>query len=314
MKGRVRGAVLGILGAKALALAGMAIFTARTARRVERALPPAGRFIDVEGSRLHYIDRGSGPAIVMIHGLAGSSANFTHSLVDLLAGDFRVVVLDRPGAGYSVRPRGAPAELPAQARVVAGLIAALELDRPLVVGHSLGGAIALALALDYPHLVRGLALVAPFTRPGNGVPAPFRGLWIRSPFVRALVAHTVAVPLSIAGAKRAIAAVFAPEEPPHDFPTKGGGLLSLRPSAFIAASEDLIAAHNGIAALSARYRELTVPVSVLYGSDDAILDYELNGLSLRDDLPQAEVTLIPGGHMLPVTVALKTADWIVARA
>src|SRR3712207_795355 len=132
------------LGIGAAALAGSALFTARTARRVEAALPPRGRFAEVGGQRPHYLDEGSGPSVVMIHGQGGQTAHFPHALVERLKGEFRLLVVDRPGSGYSPRGGRAPANVRAQAASIAALIRHLGLDRPLVVGHSLGGAIALA--------------------------------------------------------------------------------------------------------------------------------------------------------------------------
>ena len=129
-----------------LLLGGLAIFSARTARQVEKLLPARGRFIDVDGERIHYLDEGSGPPLVLIHGLAGQIRVFTHSLLDHLKSNHRVIILDRPGCGYSNRSPKASAAVSAQARTIARFIEALELERPLVVGHSLGGAIALALA------------------------------------------------------------------------------------------------------------------------------------------------------------------------
>src|ERR1700678_4099724 len=152
---------------------GLALFTFLTSRRVEAALPPAGGFIDVAGARLHVVERGEGPSILMLHGLAGQLGDFTYALVELLAAQYRVVAVDRPGSGYSVRIPGASAALGAQADVLAALIDTLQLGRPLVVGHSLGGAVALALAQRHPEQVAGLALLAPLTHLVQEPPAAF---------------------------------------------------------------------------------------------------------------------------------------------
>lgn len=137
-----------------LLLAGLALFSAWTARQVEKHLPPHGDFIEVDGARIHYLDEGSGPPLLLIHGLAGQTRVFTHSLLDKLKSQYRVVILDRPGCGYSTRPRGTSAAISAQAGIIARFVDKLGLERPLVVGHSLGGAIALSLALDHPDRVR----------------------------------------------------------------------------------------------------------------------------------------------------------------
>jgi predicted alpha/beta-fold hydrolase len=101
-----------------LVLAGLLLFTAWTARQVEKRLPPRGRFIDIDGARIHYLDEGTGPTLLLIHGLAGQMHNFTHSLLGKLQQDFRVVILDRPGSGYSTRPSEAMAPIRAQARTI----------------------------------------------------------------------------------------------------------------------------------------------------------------------------------------------------
>ena len=159
----------------ALAVGALAVSNARTARQVEKALPPLGSFIDIDGSRIHYLDRGSGPTILCIHGLAGQMRHFTYALLDKLKSDYRVVIVDRPGSGYSTRPPQASAAIFAQARTLAKFAAALRLERPLVVGHSLGGAIALALALNHPEHVGGLALLAPLTHPQESCRRCFGG-------------------------------------------------------------------------------------------------------------------------------------------
>ena len=293
-----------------------ALFTAWTARKVEAILPPRGRSIDVPGARLHVREAGpddrAAPAIVMIHGLAGQSAHYTYGVMPRLAGRFRLVALDRPGAGYSPRGDSTPADLSTQAAAVAGLIDKLGLGRPLVVGHSLGGAIALALALEHPDKVSGLALLAPLTHIRDDVPPVFKGLTIASPFVRKLVAWTLAIPASIKGSAATLEQVFGPEAVPKDFATRGGGLLSLRPSAFLSASADLQALPGSLPQIQARYATLRLPLRVLYGKDDRILDWQANGQALVDKVAGARLELVEGGHMLPVTQVEATVAFIEA--
>jgi pimeloyl-ACP methyl ester carboxylesterase len=310
--------LLSIVGAILLAALGLALFTAWTARKVEAALPPRGRWIEAGATRLHVREAGpdGAPPIVMIHGLAGQSSHYTYGVVPRLEERFRTVALDRPGAGYSPRDAGAPADLRAQADAVAALIDVLGLGRPLVVGHSLGGAIALALALDYPEKVAGLALLAPLTHMQDAPPAVFKGLTIQSPLLRTLVAWTLMIPASIRNSRKTLAQVFGPDPVPSDFGTRGGGLLGLRPKSFIGASRDLQALPDTLPQQQARYGRLSVPVHVLYGRGDRILDWKSNGQGLVDAAPDATLTLIDGGHMLPVTHPQQCADFIegVARA
>ena len=111
-----------------LAIVGLVLFTAQIARRVERTLPPTGRFIEIDGARIHYVEQGTGAVtLLMVHGLGGNARHYTHSLVERLAHEFRVIVIDRPGSGYSTRAAGAEAGPIAQAETVAAFIRALGL-------------------------------------------------------------------------------------------------------------------------------------------------------------------------------------------
>jgi pimeloyl-ACP methyl ester carboxylesterase len=289
---------------------GLALSTLRTVRKVEAALPPAGRFVNVPGARLHVVERGQGPPLLLVHGLAGQLCHFTYGIVDQLAAQYRVVAVDRPGSGYSVRSPGASAALGAQADVLAALIDTLQLGRPVVVGHSLGGALALALAQRHPLRVAGLALVAPLTHTVQGTSAAFKGLEITKPWLRTLVAWTLAVPVSIARGNEILGLVFGPEAVPPDYAIRGGGLLSLRPSHFIAACTDLVAIPEDLPGIMQRYGTMQLPVSILYGRSDRILNPHDQGVALTAELPGAQLTLVDGGHMLPVTAPDLTAQFI----
>ena len=295
-----------------LIAAGLVGFTWNTARRVAVAVKPLGRFIDVNGVTLHVHEQGAGPTLLLIHGLGGQLRHFTYGVVERLAPRFRVVTIDRPGSGSSLRGPDTPADLSTQAAAVAALIEQMQLGPVLAVGHSLGGAVALTLALNHPAWVSGLALIAPLTHlPDDGAPpAAFRALMITSTWRRLLFAWTLATPATIAGRRIVLEQVFGPDPVPPDFPTRGGGLLSLRPSQFIAASRDIQALQSSMPAITSRYCQLQIPVRVLFGRSDRILDWKLNGQGLVDTVAGATLTLVDGGHMLPVTMPELTADFI----
>jgi pimeloyl-ACP methyl ester carboxylesterase len=306
-----------IAAAAILAFAGgcLTLYTWRVARRVESALPPQGRFIDIDGARIHYLDEGSGPAVLLIHGLGGQMRNFTHSLISKLKGEFRVIALDRPGSGYSTRPPGASAAIVAQADTINRFIEALGLEKPLVVGHSMGGAITLALALNHPGRAGALALIAPLTQLPRAVPEPFRGLIIHSPLLRKIIAWTLAIPASIARRNIVLDTLFGPDPVPADFATKGGGLLSLRPKSFIGASQDLMANAQNLPELAKRYASIAVPVGVLYGTGDRVLDYRTHGEGIAAQRPGLDLELVEnGGHMLPISAPDRSARFIARMA
>jgi len=138
-------------------------YTRRAVRRWEyvdlAATTKPGRLVEVDGVNLHYVEAGSGPPLLLLHGLNGSTFSF-RLLMPLLTPHFRTVALDLMGFGYSDRPQERGYSLGAQARLVAGFLDALDIDRASVLGHSLGGAIAMRLALDFPERVDRLILAS----------------------------------------------------------------------------------------------------------------------------------------------------------
>jgi pimeloyl-ACP methyl ester carboxylesterase len=303
--------LFGLILLLALIVAGLVWFSARTARRVEAVLPPRGQFIDIDGQRIHYVDSGgSKPPVVMIHGLGGNLLHFGYAMADKLSDDFRVILVDRPGSGYSTRPDDAPATLTAQAKTIATLIRRLGLERPLVVGHSLGGALSLAMALDHPDCVGGLALLAPLTHAQDEVPEVFRGVVVASPLVRKAIALTLAVPLGIWRGPKLVPEVFAPEAAPADFPMRAGGLLGLRPRAFYATSSDIMAVTDVLPGYIARYKTLSIPMAMLYGKGDRLLDYRRHGDAMKVTCPALDLEVMEGGHMLPITVPDRCAAMV----
>ena len=295
---------LGLILLFAAITAGLVWFTSNTAKRIEALLPPHGQFMDIDGQRIHYTDTGgSKPAIVLIHGLGGNMLHFGYAMADKLAADYRVILVDRPGSGYSTRPEGTPATLTAQAGTIATLIRRLDLKQPLIVGHSLGGALSLAIALDHPDCAGGLALLAPLTHAVESAPDVFKGLEISFPLMRKAIAWTVATPLGIRRGPVLLKEVFAPETAPADFPMRAGGLLGLRPTAFYNTSTDLMAAGETLPAYMARYRGLDIPMAMLYGRGDRLLDYRAQGEAMKIVCPALDLELVEGGHMLPMTQA-----------
>lgn len=292
--------------------AGLALFSQWSGRRAEAQVPPDGRFVDVNGARLHYVDMGEGPPVVMVHGLGGQLRNFTYAVAERVAAHHRVIIFDRPRSGYSTVPAGAEPGIQAQGKLIAKGIEALDLKRPLLVGHSLGGALSLALALDHPGLVSALALIAPLTQPQAEPPAAFRGLaaGAASKAGRYVVSNLLAVPLGKLSSPATLKQVFAPEPVPDDFGVKGGGLLALRPGNVGAAMFEMACVANEMGAIAARYGELTLPVSILFARQDHVLDYHRNGEQTAKEIDRCRLELVDGGHMLPVTQPDVTAAFI----
>ncbi|HEY0826084.1 MAG TPA: alpha/beta hydrolase, partial [Ramlibacter sp.] len=162
--------------------------------------------------------------------------------------------------------------------------------------------------------IAGLALIAPLTHFNPRVPRPFLSMAIRRPWLRRFFAHTLSIPAAMANMPGALSALFGPDPAPRDFPLRGGGLMSVRPSAYIAASQDLGAVEADVVPQQARYGEIRLPVRILFGEGDRVLDWREHGEALQRKLPGAELRVIPGGHMIPVTRAAATAAWLEETA
>ncbi len=290
----------------------LALLTRAISRRTAERFPNDGHFVQVGDDRLHYVEYGRAdqPAIVLVHGLCGQLRNYAYLDLKRLSREYRVIAVDRPGSGKSTRGAASTANVYAQARTIAGFIEKLGLDRPVLIGHSLGGAIALAVGLDYPHCVRRLGLIAPLTMTETSAPGPFKGLQLQWRPLRRLASLTMGVPLMALINRKAVSMVFAPERVPNDFGLKGGGASGLQSSVFYAASSDLCSAPEDLPDMARRYAAMSVPVDMLFGREDKILPFGKHAEGLKRLLPGVNLRAVPGGHMLPVTQAAKTTDWI----
>jgi pimeloyl-ACP methyl ester carboxylesterase len=284
-----------------MSLVGLVLFAAFSNKKAEQLLPPAGTFAKLGSTRLHYVDQGQGPAIVMIHGIAGNLQNFTYGLATPLAQTHRVICIDRPGYGYSKRSFNADTSLEAQADIIVSLLDHLQIESAVFVGHSLGGTISLAAAQRHPDRVRALALIAPLTHlPEAHIPA-FKALDLPSPLIRFILGWTLAIPGTLYRMSLSLKIIFGPERAPRDFAIRGGGILSLKPQTFITASSDVQNAIQSMPAIEVAYANMKTPVHVLFAHEDRILDCKQNGEDLPSRIPGAQITLVTGGHMLPVT-------------
>lgn len=295
-----------------LIVGALALFNLALVRFIQSLVPPIGDFMEVGGLRLHLVDSGekpgqSEPPLVFVHGLLGQLNHFSFALAARFP-ERRVVLIDRPGSGYSQTAR--PQTLAAQAKIVAEAIERRGLQKPLVVGHSFGGAVALALALDHREDIGGLALIAPLTLLVEKPPKPFAALSNSSRLSLWFGAWTLGPVATLLRSRVARDEVFAPDPMPTRFWNDGGGLLGARPSALLAASSDIAAQPQEMPQMMLRYGALDLPIGVLFGSGDRVLDPGKQGEGFCAIAPDAELTRIAGGHMLPVTRPAETEAFI----
>lgn len=299
-------------GIVVLLVALLVVWTRVLWRKAEAEIPPAGSFCPVEGGEIHFVEAGPKEAqtLVLIHGLSGQLQHFDYGMADELSRDFRVIALDRPGCGYSTRDHDDLAALPDQARMIWACLDQLNVENPVLVGHSLGGAVSLTMALERPDGAKALALICPATQSQDDAPDVFKGLRVRTPLMRRVIGHVLAVPTAYLTTRKVLDLVFAPERWPDDFLTRGGALLGYRPEAFVSASADLVAMENAMPQQVARYaNELKTPGAILFGADDAVLSPDLHGQGMAEfGLP---CDLLPGsGHMIPITAPAECCEFV----
>ena len=272
--------------------------------------PRKGKLTKVEGGKIHWIDEGSGPPVVLIHGLGGNLHNFTYALTDKLTKDFRVVAIDRPGCGWSERDGPDRAALTVQASMIAEFIQSENLGKPLVVGHSLGGAIAETLALNHPDYVGALALLCPATNDVDKLPDAFKGIDVPYPWLVPVIGHTLAGAMSLLTEKKVFGEIFSPEPIADGFLERGGGILGRRPESFIAAAQDLTMSRASVTEILGREADLKLPIGVLYGAADNILDPVHHGKVFAEKTGGEYAELPDRGHMIPLTAPEECAEFI----
>jgi pimeloyl-ACP methyl ester carboxylesterase len=305
-----------VLAGSVAAVAAMALWNTYRARKVEREHPPRGRFVTVDGAQLHYLERGGGRPVVFLHGNVVTAEDFELSgLLDLAAErQFHVVAFDRPGFGYSDRPRGAMWTPARQADLLRQAFARLGIEHPIVVGHSLGTLVALALALDHPDAVSGLVLLSGYYHPTLRADVPLFSL-PAIPIIGDLIRYSVGPLFGAALLPLAAKGMFSPLTVPERF-TKGFPHgMPIRPSQIHAEAQDTATMDSAVAAMQHRYRELRIPVVIMAGAKDRIVDHRKHAVRLHQEIAQSVLRLVPNvGHMLHHAVPQQVVDAIEASA
>jgi pimeloyl-ACP methyl ester carboxylesterase len=283
------------------ALAISALVNRRLAKTAEHNNPPAGQFLEVNGVRLHYVERGSGTPLVLLHGNGSMIQDFESSgLIDLAAKSYRVIVFDRPGFGHTDRPRNVIWTPAAQAELIDSALNRLGVSSAIVLGHSWGASVAVALALKYPSVVQGLVLASGYYYP------TFRSdvVALSAPAVPLLgdvLGHTMSPIVSRLMWPLVMAKIFGPRSVPakfEGFPKE----MALRPSQIHASAAESALMIPDAFHSSDEYANLKMPVVIVAGAKDRLVDIDAQSSRLHSDVPQSKFHRVPEtGHMVHQT-------------
>lgn len=300
------------------ALAAALLFNRAAARRAERTYPQIGRILDVDGVSVHMFEQGSGSPVVLIHGSGSLIQDFiTSGLVERLARTRRVLVFDRPGYGYSARPRGTVWTPERQAALLVAACAQLGVERPVVLGHSWGVLVALAWALDHPDAVSRLVLASGYYYPTPRMDA-LPTLLVGAPVIGDLIANSWAPLQTRVTGPLGNKMVFSPAKVPQAFLDGMPFELMLRPGQLRATGADSGQMPAAAARLAERYGELTLPTRVLWGEGDKLVGQQEQSVRFVGEVEQATGREVAGGghmlhHVRPDLVEDAVLAWHPAR-
>jgi pimeloyl-ACP methyl ester carboxylesterase len=277
------------------------------------AYPAKGKTIHVTGATLNVVDIGPRASmnfpIVMIHGASSNLEVMRQPLGNLLANTHRVILIDRPGHGWSVREREEDSTPALQARMIAEALQQLGIGRAIFVVHSWSGALGTRMALDYPERVAGLVMLAPVVFPWRGGVGWYNAA-VTTRFVGSLLAYTITLPLGLLLAESGARGVFLPQRLPQDFVASTATPLLLRPREFLANARDLVTLKQAVIEQAPRYGDIKVPVTIIAGDVDKTVSTAIHSQPFAAAVPQTKLIVLPGvGHM----VAQAAPDLVMAE-
>ncbi|WP_410217911.1 alpha/beta fold hydrolase [Paracoccus sp. (in: a-proteobacteria)] len=269
--------------------------TAREAA-FEAQFPPIGQLLEVNGTTVHAHVEGQGPDLILLHGASGNMRDFTFDLVARLRDRYRVIAFDRPGLGWT-DPIDNNTSPIAQAELLRAAARQLDVQDPIVLGHSYGGAVALAWAMRAPGDTAALVIVSGATMPW---PGDLSGWYA---FIGTPLGDRVGPPLLTALAPvslgdRIMAGIFAPQAVPPGYSDYIGVGLAARRGNYRANAAQITGLRPYLRVMAPEYPRLTLPVEILHGAQDGIVPAGIHAEPLSRSLPNARLTILEGqGHM-----------------
>lgn len=254
--------------------------------------------VTVDGVSMHLSRTGRGRPVCLIHGASGNLNDMTFRLGPALADRYEVIAIDRPGHGRSGLPSGGGVSINVQAALIRGALDRLGIERPIVVGHSYGGAVALAWAVDAPGTVSGLVLLAAPSQVWEGGLGLTNDL-LASPVTGPPLAHAIPHLVTRGFADRTLRSVFDPQAVPEGYLDHLGLDLVLRPESLREDARQLVALKEELRPMIPSYPGLSMPIRLVHGDADRTVGLDIHSAPFARQVPQAGLTRLPGiGHMI----------------
>jgi pimeloyl-ACP methyl ester carboxylesterase len=292
-----------IIGVAVAALVVLALITQAGVLALQHVYPAQGETVDVAGAKFNVVDIGprdaSGPPIVMIHGASSNLEAMRHPLGEMLAKNHRVILIDRPGHGWSSRDRLEDSTPAIQGKMIDAALEKIGVSQAIFVVHSWAGALGARMALDYPQRVAGLVMLAPVTYPWPGGVGWYNKA-VTTPVIGPLLAYTITLPLGTFLTEPGARGVFLPQIMPKDFVETTATKLLLRPREFLANAWDLVTLKEAVREQAQHYADIRTPTVIISGDDsDKTVSTEIHSRPFVKAVPDARLIVLPGvGHMV----------------
>jgi pimeloyl-ACP methyl ester carboxylesterase len=283
-------------------LATLALITQAGVLVLQRVYPAQGRMIEVAGASLNVLDIGprdaAGPPVVMVHGASSNLEVMRQPLGERLARNHRVILIDRPGHGWSTRARTEDSTPAIQGKMIDEALQALGVGSAIFVVHSWSGALGARMALDFPERVAGLVMLAPVAYPWRGGVGWYNKV-VTMPVIGPLLAYTITLPLGYFLAGPGARSVFLPQDMPQDFVAATATRLLLRPREFLANARDLVTLKAAVAEQAPRYAEIKTPTVIITGEADKTVSTTRHSRPFAAAVPHTKLIVLPDvGHMV----------------
>ncbi len=279
----------------------VAIVSRNRQSAIARRNARVGIDIKVDGGHINVVELGGqrrGRCLVLLHGSGANLADLRVSIGERLARDTRVLLIDRPGHGWSDALDIEGGETPeSQAIAINQVLNAMGADRPMIIGHDIGGAVALAYALSYPEDVGGLVILSPISHPDR-VGMSLGQRLVLLPFIGGALAWLAVPVLGRWAQMHRLALAFAPQSVPADYYDSVAADLGLVPKTYVAGAMERSTLANYLVEQSQYYGQIAVPVVVIAGEDDhTIVTEDHAGRLAREISGDRHVVLNEVGHM-----------------